>query len=94
MSWFLPGPSFGYVLKQIDEHPWDTIITMKEVLKLQPGSIRFIGPVADQHRDHWKPIHPDLIETETKPVFVLDTAPIHPHTVESEPKRPFKPWKI
>jgi hypothetical protein len=94
MTWFNPGPSFGYVLKQIDDHPWDTIITMKEVLKLQPGSIRFVGPVAGQHRDYWKPLQPGLIETGVAPVFVLDTAPIHPRTVENKPRKPFEPWKI
>ncbi len=37
MRWFLPGPNFGFTLTQIDDHPWKTLLTMKEVMKLDPG---------------------------------------------------------
>lgn len=93
MLWILPSPHFGYVITQIDDHPWNTLITMKEILLLEPGSLHFHGPNADAHREYWRKLHPHLIEGEQKPVFQLDTTGVHPHKVESEPRRPFQPWK-
>jgi hypothetical protein len=93
MAWFQPGPDFGYTLRAVDEHPWNTLLTMKEVLKLEPGSLRFQGPNAEGHRLFWKESLPGLVESGGKPVFVLDTTGVHPHRVESEPRKPFQPWK-
>lgn len=93
MTWFAPGPNFGYTIKQIDDHPWQTLITMKEVVRLEPGSLEFIGPDVDRHVAYWREHKPELFEVGKKPVFVLDTTPVHPHQVEAEPRRPFQPWK-
>jgi hypothetical protein len=90
--WFAPGPNFGYKLVRIDDHPWDTLITMKEILRLEPGSLEFTGPAAAEHLAYWQHHLPDKLGTGLKPVFVLDTTPVHPHRVESEPRRPFRPW--
>jgi hypothetical protein len=92
MVWFQPGPDFGYTLKAVDEHPWNTLLTMKEVLQLDPGSLQFIGPQAEAHSDYWKEKLPELAAEGRRPIFVLDTQAVHPHKVESEPRRPFKPW--
>jgi len=91
--WFQPGPSFGYTLKRIGEHPWNTILTMKEVVKLDPGSLVFTGPHADGHTRYWKENTPHLFAEGREPVFELDTTPIHPHKVEVEPRKPFEPYK-
>lgn len=91
--WFLPGPTFGYRLVRIDDHPWDTLITMKEILRLQPGSLRFVGPDAKRHEEFWRKELPQLLESDARPVFELDTRPIHPHLVESAPRQPFRPYK-
>jgi hypothetical protein len=93
MRWFLPGPNFGYTLTQIDDHPWKTLLTMKEVIKLEPGSLVFTGEEAKTHRNYWLEHAPQLFEDGKKPVFQLDTTPVHPHSVEVEPRRPFQPWK-
>lgn len=91
--WWAPGPNFGYKIKAIDDHPWDTLITMKEILKLQPGSIQFIGEDAARHTRFWSQELPHLFnDPPQSPVFVLDTQLIHPHKVESEPRKPFKPF--
>ena len=92
MQWYLPGPNFGYTLVQIDAHPWKTLLTMKEVIKLEPGSLEFTGPDAKEHRNHWMEHHPHLFEAGRKPVFILDVTLVHPHSVEAEPRRPFRPW--
>ncbi|MDE1171459.1 MAG: hypothetical protein PW734_09675 [Verrucomicrobium sp.] len=91
--WYLPGPNFGYTLIRIDAHPWKTLLTMKEVLKLDPGSLLFTGADAKTHRNYWLERHPELFEENRSPVFELDTTPVHPHSVESAPRRPFQPWK-
>ncbi len=93
MAWFAPGPHFGYTLKRIDDHPWQTLITMKEIVRLEPGSLEFTGPAAGLHQSYWRERLPELIAPGRKPVFVLDTTPVHPHAVESAPRRPFEPWK-
>jgi hypothetical protein len=93
MQWFLPGPNFGYTLTRIDEHPWQTLLTMKEIVKLEPGSLVFTGAEAKAHRNHWLEHYPHYFEDGRKPVFELDTTPVHPHSVEVEPRRPFQPWK-
>jgi hypothetical protein len=85
--WYAPGPTFGYTLKKIDAHPWDTLLTMKEVLRLEPGSIEFTGPDAERHLEFWRQSQPEYFTAGKTPVFV------HPHKVESEPRRPFRPWK-
>ncbi len=92
-TWWQPGPEFGYTLRYIDEHPWDTLMTMKEVLHLEPGSIEFLGIEAEAHRKYWLQHHPELVETGRAPIFRLETTPVHPHKVESEPRSPFKPYK-
>lgn len=92
MTWYAPGPNFGYTIKKIDDHPWQTLITMKEIIRLEPGSLEFIGPDAERHRVYWREQKPELMSEGRKPVFVLDTTPVHPHTVESAPRQPFKPW--
>ncbi|NJK93309.1 MAG: hypothetical protein HC904_16765 [Blastochloris sp.] len=91
--WFVPSPQFGYTLTRIDEHPWNTLLTMKEVLRLEPGSIEFTGPHATGHDTYWREHLPHLFTKDLKPVMVLDTSPIHPHAVETEPRRPFRHWK-
>jgi|GEM_PF-963019 len=91
--WFQPGPSFGYKLTKIDGHPWNTIVTMKEVVKLDPGSLVFTGPHAAGHERYWRKECPGLFGEGKAPVFELDTTPIHPHKVESEPRKPFEPYK-
>jgi hypothetical protein len=91
--WYAPGPSFGYTLKQIDDHPWSTLLTMKEVLRLDPGSIEFVGPDATSHVDYWSKETPQHFTAGKMPIFILDTTPIHPHTVEIAPRQPFRPWK-
>lgn len=94
MSWFLPNPNFGYTITAIDDHPWNTLITMREIVRLEPGSIRFTGPNAEKHREFWAASLPELfVEEGKKPVFTVDSTGIHPHRVESEPRTPFKPWK-
>ena len=45
MSWLNPGPNYGYRITQIDEHPWNTLITMKEIRRLDPGSMVFVGQI-------------------------------------------------
>jgi len=91
--WFVPSPHFGYTLKRIDDHPWNTLLTMKEVVQLEPGSLEFVGPHADGHTGYWKEKLPDFFELNKKPVMVLDTSPINPHAVEVEPRKPFRHWK-
>jgi hypothetical protein len=92
-TWFTPGPSFGYIIREIDGHPWQALVTMKEILKLEPASIEFLGPNAQHHIEYWKSSIPHLLNTKTPPHFKLDTTPIHPHQVEVEPRKPFQPWK-
>ncbi len=92
--WFQPGPSFGYTIREIDGHPWNYLLSMKELRQLEPGTIRFTGPNAEEHTAYWKAQHPEFFpEKETAPLFIVDTVPVHPHQVESEPRRPFAPWK-
>jgi hypothetical protein len=91
--WFQPGPSFGYTLTRIGEHPWNTLITMKEVLRLDPGSLVFTGPHAEGHARYWRAELPQLFDKGRAPEFELDTSPIHPHVVESTPRKPFEPYK-
>jgi hypothetical protein len=91
--WFVPSPHFGYTMTRIDEHPWNTLLTMKEVVQLEPGSLEFTGPHATGHCEYWESRFPELFESGKKPVMVLDTNPIHPHAVEVEPRKPFRPWK-
>ena len=91
-GWYLPGPNFGYTLAKIDDHPWKYLLTMKEVLKLDPGSLAFTGPDAKSHRNYWREHHPELFVEGKGPVFELDTTPVHPHSVEVEPRKPFRPW--
>ncbi|MEM1058246.1 MAG: hypothetical protein AAGK14_03280 [Verrucomicrobiota bacterium] len=92
--WFAPGPSFGYTVREIDGHPWNYLLTMKELCQLEPGTIRFTGEAAASHIEYWKQHHPEFFpEVETAPVFVVDTTPVHPRTAEQEPRRPFAPWK-
>lgn len=94
MNWLQPGPNCGYTLVRIDDHPWKTLLTMKEVLQLEPGSLVFSGPSKEWHDAYWKPRHPELFENDRKPVFELDTTPIHPHVAESKPRQPFKPYDL
>jgi hypothetical protein len=91
--WFVPSPHFGYTLTRIDEHPWNALLTMKEVVQLEPGSLEFTGEYARGHRDYWKERFPGLFQEGQQPVMVLDTSPIHPHSVEVKPRTPFKPWE-
>ena len=91
--WYAPGPTFGYTLKKIDDHPWSTLLTMKEIIRLEPGSIEFAGPDAERHREFWAKESPAYFTVGKTPVFLLDTTPIHPHTVEIQPRQPFKPFK-
>jgi hypothetical protein len=91
--YYLPGYHFGYTIVGIDDHPWNTLITMKEILRLEPGSLVFVGPSAEQHQLWWQQEKPELFVAGKKPVFTIDTKIIHPHQVESEPRRPFVPWK-
>lgn len=90
--WFQPGYNFGYTLKAIDEHPWQTLITMKEILKLEPGSIEFMGQGCEAHQEFWLKELPAKISTGVKPIFMVDTTPVHPHSVESKPRKPFEPY--
>jgi hypothetical protein len=92
MLWYLPGPNFGYTLTKIDEHPWKTLLTMKEIIKLEPGSIVFTGADAKTHRNYWLEHRPEFFQADRKPVFEVDTTPVHPHSVEIAPRKPFKPW--
>jgi hypothetical protein len=93
--WYAPGKNFGYTLKKIDDHPWNTLLTMREVVQLEPGSIEFTGPDAERHREFWLRENPGLFFTPgQKPVFVLDTTPVHPHSVETKPRQPYMPWNI
>ncbi|MES2308975.1 MAG: hypothetical protein V4507_08955 [Verrucomicrobiota bacterium] len=94
MSWLSPGPHYGYRITQIDEHPWNTLITMKEILKLDPGSLVFVGPDAELHERYWKGSAHGLFDTGKKPVFQIDVTPIHPHVVETKPRTPFKPYPL
>jgi hypothetical protein len=93
MSWMAPGYNYGYTITRIDEHPWNTLITMKEVLRLDPGSLVFTGPDSERHTAFWKDELPQFASSGVKPVFELDCTLIHPHRVESEPRQPFEPWK-
>jgi hypothetical protein len=93
MAYYLPGPHFGYTLRQIGNHPWNTLITMKEVLRLEPGSLEFTGPSATEHQKFWMQSNPELFTAGRQPVFVLDTKVVHPHSVEVAPRQPFQPWK-
>jgi hypothetical protein len=92
-SFFLPGPNYGYRIVKIDDHPWNALVTMKEILRLDPGTIRFVGPGAERHENFWKDLHPQLFGGETLPVFEIDVTTVHPHAVEIEPRRPFQAWK-
>jgi hypothetical protein len=92
MAYYLPGPHFGYTLTRIDDHPWNTLLTMKEVVRLEPGSLEFIGPSALDHHKFWLQSNPELFVKGRKPVFQLDTKVVHPHKVETQPRRPFEPW--
>jgi hypothetical protein len=91
--WFQPGLSFGYTLRRIGDHPWNTLLTMKEVLKLEPGYLTFTGPHAAGHERYWRQHLPHIFESGREPVFELDTSPIHPHIVETRPRKPFEPYK-
>ena len=92
--WYAPGPDFGYRVVEIDGHPWNYLLTMKELVRLEPGSIEFQGPAAGEHTAYWQAENPELFHAGRAPVFKVDTAPVHPHSVESKPKRPFQPWII
>lgn len=91
---YRPGPNFGYRVVEIDGHPWDYLLTMKELVQLEPGSIVFTGPAAEEHESYWKEERPDLFHAGKDPVFKVDTLPVNPHSVETKPKRPFQPWII
>lgn len=94
MSWIQPGWSYGYRLTQLDDHPWNTLITMKEILKLDPGSLVFTGDESAAHENYWRRELPNLFEVGKKPIMQLDATPIHPHVVESKPRTPFKPYSL
>lgn len=91
--WYRPGPNFGYTIVEIDGHPWRYLLTMKELVRLEPGAVRFTGPGAAEHEAYWKREMPELfLQPERKPLFVVDTSVVHPHRVESQPRKPFQPW--
>ncbi len=94
MSWLNPGPNYGYRITQIDEHPWNTLITMKEILRLEPGSMTFVGSESEIHERYWREAEPQLFELGKKPIFQIDVTPIHPHVVETKPRTPFKPYAL
>lgn len=94
MSWLNPGPNYGYRLVKIDDHPWNTLITMKEILKLDPGSFEFVGDECQSHENFWRKESPHFFEKGKKPVFQIDSTPIHPHVVETRPRTPFKPYAL
>ncbi|HSI84763.1 MAG: hypothetical protein ACAI35_26150 [Candidatus Methylacidiphilales bacterium] len=95
-SFFLPGPNYGYRIVKIGDHPWNALVTMKEIMRLDPGIIRFVGPGAERHEAYWKDSMPQLFDAEVAPkgpVFEIDVTTVHPHAVEIEPRRPFQAWK-
>jgi hypothetical protein len=67
---------------------------MKEILRLEPGSLVFVGPDAEMHERYWRESEKGLFESGKKPVFQIDVTPIHPHVVETKPRTPFKPYPL